>query len=583
MPNITPSRKGGTSVDCSDLLAQKKRNIYLAIARKNIVKGGATQIANVQLGYDNGFMELKSKRGLDEYLVRPSVIITATYGTSIASIRITGYTLGTITQTQIDDFKNAFALLLGISPSFIIINLSSGSLIIDISLAYSDINTSSLTQNEIAFIVNKDSILEQLTPDDISTILTNSNTTAVITQTGASISIDSSYLSISVDVNLVNDCLRNKTRITFYNPLVGDIENNCMYTIIGSRVVRINTNGTISTIALFPESEGCNYIFIDSTSSFLVIPSNVRDTTSAAALITNSLACNKVYVIRLSDGTVFIKTLNELYLTRTNCGFNQINNRFYYTSYMAGNKYQKLCYIDITTLSNETLTAIYTTINAENYSGKIEFIDNNTGFLNKTNNIQLLNFSNDTSSIIAGIESFAAAIGIWNNATLIHGQPSSNSWFGNNGGVYRPYLDASIGTNAFFSDINDIAYDSDNNRLLVCDRYAQRIRSVNLKDGNNYAVTTIAGTSPVTYGEAGNSSSSSYSQKVLDSLGQVGVWNNGTNQMPSYTKVNSSYLNSTFNNPRHLIAFKGKIYVLDNSGETRQLVNNSVSDFIVFE
>ena len=68
MPNITPSKKGGTSVDSSDLLAQKKRNIYLAIAKQNAVKGGATQVANRQIGYDNGFMELKSKRGLDEYL-----------------------------------------------------------------------------------------------------------------------------------------------------------------------------------------------------------------------------------------------------------------------------------------------------------------------------------------------------------------------------------------------------------------------------------------------------------------------------------------------------------------------------------
>jgi hypothetical protein len=68
MPNITPSRKGGTSVDCSDLLAQKKRNIYIAISNQNLVKGGARQIANVQLGYDNGIMELKSKRGLNEYL-----------------------------------------------------------------------------------------------------------------------------------------------------------------------------------------------------------------------------------------------------------------------------------------------------------------------------------------------------------------------------------------------------------------------------------------------------------------------------------------------------------------------------------
>ena len=70
MPNITPSRKGGTSVDCSDLLAQKKRNIYLAIARNSNGKGGGTQQSNKQLGYDNGFMELKSKKGLDEYLVR---------------------------------------------------------------------------------------------------------------------------------------------------------------------------------------------------------------------------------------------------------------------------------------------------------------------------------------------------------------------------------------------------------------------------------------------------------------------------------------------------------------------------------
>jgi len=68
MPNITPSQKGGTSVDSSDLLAQKKRNIYLAISRQNVVKGGATQIANVQIGYDNGYAELKFKRGLDRYL-----------------------------------------------------------------------------------------------------------------------------------------------------------------------------------------------------------------------------------------------------------------------------------------------------------------------------------------------------------------------------------------------------------------------------------------------------------------------------------------------------------------------------------
>jgi hypothetical protein len=67
MPNITPSQKGGTSVDSSDLLVQKKRNIYLAISKQNVAKGGFTQVANRQIGYDNGFSELRSKRGLDMY------------------------------------------------------------------------------------------------------------------------------------------------------------------------------------------------------------------------------------------------------------------------------------------------------------------------------------------------------------------------------------------------------------------------------------------------------------------------------------------------------------------------------------
>lgn len=73
MSNITPSKKGGTSVDPSDLLAQKKRNIYLAIAKQNVVKGGSVQLANRQIGYDNGFTELRSKRGLDLYLSNSSV------------------------------------------------------------------------------------------------------------------------------------------------------------------------------------------------------------------------------------------------------------------------------------------------------------------------------------------------------------------------------------------------------------------------------------------------------------------------------------------------------------------------------
>jgi hypothetical protein len=70
MPNITPSRKGGTSVDSSDLLAQKKRNIFLAIARNANGKGGGVQQSNRQLGYDNGFVQLRFQRGLDLILLK---------------------------------------------------------------------------------------------------------------------------------------------------------------------------------------------------------------------------------------------------------------------------------------------------------------------------------------------------------------------------------------------------------------------------------------------------------------------------------------------------------------------------------
>jgi hypothetical protein len=67
MPNITPSKKGGVSVDSSDLLAAKKRNIQVQISQNNAKKGGATQIARVQLGYGNGFFPLYSQVGLDMY------------------------------------------------------------------------------------------------------------------------------------------------------------------------------------------------------------------------------------------------------------------------------------------------------------------------------------------------------------------------------------------------------------------------------------------------------------------------------------------------------------------------------------
>jgi len=500
------------------------------------------------------------------------VIITPpNIGTYNIQFRVIGVTPGNITQDMKNNFRNDFAALIGVDPAMLTIELQSGSLVVNISFDAS-YGASGFSDNDCALIKNTIAILNQVRISDIEKIKNDRN---IPFTWSIDAYIDYESIKINIDIGLINTINSRFNNYDISNPLVGDIKNNCMYTIIGSIVVRINKNGTISRIALFPESQGCRYIFIDSISSFLVIPSNVSDTTSAGA-INKSPRSNKVYIIRLSDGIVFTKTLNELFFGGDNCGFNQFNNRFYYTSYMAGNNYSKLCYIDIT-LSNETVTAMYTTINGGTV-GKIEFIDINSGFLNSLFTISLINVRDNTSSIIAGNRD----IGAWNNVTLIPNEPESNSWNSSNGGVYGAYLDVSIGTNAFFSGIQDITYDSENNRLLVCDRYAQRIRSVDLRSGNNYAVTTIAGTSPVLDGQAANGPNSNYTPQVLASLGQVGLWNNGTNQMPLYTKVNSSYLKSTFNWPKRLIAFKGKIYVLDGVGGTRQLVNNRVSDFQPF-
>jgi len=63
---ISQSLKGGTSVDCGDLLAQKKRWIMVAVQASKPVKGGQTQITKAQMtGYDSGLFS----KGLDYYLI----------------------------------------------------------------------------------------------------------------------------------------------------------------------------------------------------------------------------------------------------------------------------------------------------------------------------------------------------------------------------------------------------------------------------------------------------------------------------------------------------------------------------------
>lgn len=110
--------------------------------------------------------------------------------------------------------------------------------------------------------------------------------------------------------------------------------------------------------------------------------------------------------------------------------------------------------------------------------------------------------------------------------------------------------------------------------------YVEGLTLSDLTPGNNYAVTTLAGTSPVRYGVAINSSESNFTQQLLNSLGQVGPWNNYISGMPPFEKVNSTYLTSTFNQPQEICLFGNKILVEDRTG-TRILSNGYVHNFIV--
>ena len=518
-----------------------------------------------------------------------SVILTAvSNGVNIGSLKIIGYTLLTITQQQIDDFKNALAILLNITPSLITINLTSGSLIIDFEFSSSQIDVSILPVNDKAFIINCEYMLRQLDTTDFIDIVSTSGTGSVIT--GTPTSIDSTYSEIEVDINLVNECKNTLPIITFTNPLVGDPNDfNFMYTIVQNDVVRINSAGTVTKIATFPESNGCRYIWICNSSSFLLIPSNIVDTALPGGHTVNPVASNKFYVINLSNGMVYTKTLSNNIFHYANM-FNQFNNRVYFSSHMQATWGIHQFFELTNPFVSETVTSIQTTTNFSNNGLTIFAGINKTIFVNSTTcysmhkGIGVKKFTIDasgtsvvTGDLIAGFD-YDIDKGTWLNASI-----PGYRWPGAVDGFYGPYRDNSVGTDAFFSLVQDISYDVDNNRLLVCDQGAKRIRCVDLTPGNNYAVTTLAGTSPVIYGQADNAPGgyTGLSPTVLASLGQVGSWFIGYNLnsgMGIFSKVNSTYLTSTFWSPKYMMTFMGKIYVTDEFG-VRQLYNDLVSDF----
>ena len=565
---MSNSSRPGKSMDISDLISRKKRETSVNVSlTKN--QGLRNKVTIKNPGFNTGFSDLYSKRGLNFYNISAlNVTATILNGGTIGSIRVIGYTLNSLTPANIAAFKLAFATQYGINPNLINLSFSRGSLIIDF-IAVSNIDSSDLTISDKSFFSNVDSVLKSIQPDDIADFIVSANiSTSDLSLTGTA-SIDTAYTTINDTVDIVkfcdNDSSYNAKKIRIENPIVADTTHDCMYTIYESDVIGINISGTADKIATFPNNLGCRAIFINANSTYLIIPSNLEDTTMPGTANPDPKP-NKVYLINISTGAINTITLAQSNLN-VKYGFDKLTRKFYYTSNMASND-GSLAYVTIPSdYSSATLSPTYYSFDARD-AAKLEFIDSNTAYTSNGRAIILYNISNQTSTIIAGYSGYG---GGWSNNL-------AGGWA--NGPQYGPFLNANIGINAFFSLVSDISYDSANQRILVADYGAHRISSVDLRPGNNYAVTTLAGTSPVTTGLAINLGGSSVSQGVLDTLGQVGLWGQGN--MPAYTQITGPYLTSTIKTPYNITLFNNKIYVLTFSADkTIQLSNGYVSDFTV--
>ncbi|MBI2513889.1 MAG: immunoglobulin domain-containing protein [Opitutae bacterium] len=112
--------------------------------------------------------------------------------------------------------------------------------------------------------------------------------------------------------------------------------------------------------------------------------------------------------------------------------------------------------------------------------------------------------------------------------TTIAGSAGSNS-----------YIDNAIGTSARFSSPQDIFYDGAN-ALYVAD-FSQTIRKVDLTPGNNYAVTTIAGTAfQIGFADGGSSVARFNNPRGMGWMGSaLGVVDGGSNTIRAVTPDSS--------------------------------------------
>jgi hypothetical protein len=571
MPNITRTSKGGRSVDTSDLLAGKKRDILLAVAKSKDAANNRKSLIK-QPGFNTGFMEMTAKNGLDLYNSNTTITAFLLNGAVLAVIKVNGYTLGNVTPAMTNAFKNAFASTYGVNPNLISIRITPGSMIIEVSVEpLSSIDL--LDLDDKTFFSNIDSVVKGIQPSDVSALIATAQIPQSSINPTGPLSIDTTATVVNTTVDVVvaaceDSEYTNSIFTNLNNPLVGDPINNCMYTLISGTytnnfVVRINANGTMDKICDYVENQGCRHIFINAESTHLIIPSKIIDTVDSGSVLSPGI--NKIRLVNITTGIIKTITVTSLNADITH-GFDKLTRRFYFTSSMR-DTYLKLAYVTIPAdYESATVSAtFYTSLSAGNRT-KLEFVDSNNAYVVSGYVVQKINFDPVYSdkTRIAGV----AMTGNWSNTV--------DGWDSAPG--YGPFLDAPIGTNAFFSITEDLVYDSENNRLLVCDLSAQRIRSVSLSGTN--AVTTFAGTSPTYLGYAINSGSSGFSQQVLDSLAQIGLW--GGINLPPYTKVNGPLLTATFKEPSRIILFNNKIYVTTSDG-TKQISNGYVSDFTVIK
>jgi len=573
-------KKNSRIATVSDLLERRQRNKFVnfhSITDPTILQ----QLLVKQTGTNPSFFERSSKLGSN----RGITVKATSNGGLIGSFKILGYNFGAVTPADIDSFKQQFALKYGISANLITITLAPGSLVVSVSLLpIPDI--SALIPSDKSFLVNSEAIIRSIQPSEITECISAAGLSAKITQASTLI-YDAAYTIFNSVLGIVqlisNDIDYQKRYITqFLVPFVADPINNCMYTVFQFSasiycVGKIRTNGAIDRICDYPYVPGITLeqMFINIDSTYLIIPAQgTRDFLYTGQGI--KLDQDKVYLVNIQTGSISTITLSDKGNTRT-FGFDKLTRRLYYSyTLLSSNIVSRLCYVTIPAdYSSATLSATLFNNIIHSSIGKIEFLNSTTAFADQFVSIRMYDLSTPggTSTVIAGLADdkrmpeFSNFINLPNRAGY---------------GVGNPFLDSPIGANAFFSQIWSISYDSENNRLLVTDTYANRLRTVDLTPGNNYAVTTLAGTSPTFSGLAINhylsDASSSFSQAVLDSLLQVGSWGNTYNNMPSYTKVNGTYLNSTFFSLFNTVSFNGKIYLSTASG-VKQLSNGYVTDF----